>query len=129
VPDDFVHKELTDALMSMYTQLLGAALGERFPHDAGVSRHAAVAEARRCRHDLATGTPVGVNPDSVPVVLALQVGYDVALIELASVMGIDSDPGRFEQPQRERERLEAALGDLGISLEAKGGAEASSSLA
>lgn len=105
--------------MSMYTQLLGAALDERRPLEAGAGRPAALAEARRCRHDLETATPTGVKPDAVPIVLALHVGYDVALIELASVMGIDSDPGRFEQPQRERERLEAALGDLGITLDAK----------
>jgi hypothetical protein len=103
--------------MSMYTQLLGAALDERHPLEAGASRHAAVAQVRRCRHDLETGTPAGLDPAAVPVVLALHVGYDVALIELASMMGIHSDPRRFEQPLRERERLEAALGDLGISLD------------
>jgi len=49
--------------------------------------------------------------------LALQVGYDVALLELAAIVGIDSGPGRFEPAERERARLEAALGDLGIDLE------------
>ena len=60
--------------------------------------------------------PVDTTTDSVPVVLALQVGYDVALIELASVVGIESGPSWFDEPQRERERLETALSDLGIDL-------------
>jgi hypothetical protein len=103
--------------MSMYTQLLGAALGDRLPFVAEATRTAAVAEARRRRHDLESRKLAGMSSDSVPVVLALQVGYDVALIELSAMMGIDSGPGRFEPPERERKRLEAALGDLGIDLE------------
>jgi hypothetical protein len=103
--------------MSMYTQLLGAALGDRLPFVAETTRTAAVAEVRRCRHDLESRRLVGMTSDSVPVVLALQVGYDVALIELAAMMGIDSGPGRFEPPECERKRLESALGDLGVDLE------------
>jgi hypothetical protein len=107
--------------MSMYTQLLGAALGDRLPFVAEPTRTAAVDEVRRCRHDLGARMPEDMTSDSVPVVLALQVGYDAALIELAAMMGIDSGPGRFEPPQRERERLETALGDLGIDLELQAG--------
>jgi len=107
--------------MSMYTHLLGAALGDRLPFVAETTRSAAVAEARRCRHDLKARMPAGITSVPVPVLLALQVGYDVALIELATVMGIDSGPGRFEPPERERERLEVALGDLGIDLEPQDG--------
>ena len=103
--------------MSMYTQLLGAALGDRLPFVTEPSRTAAVAEVRRCRRDLEARVPAGTTSHSVPVVLALQVGYDTALIELAAVMGIDSGPGRFEPPATERERLEAALSELGIDLE------------
>jgi hypothetical protein len=102
--------------MSMYTQLLGAALGDRLPFVVETSRIVAVAEARRWRHDLESRRLAGMTADSVPVVLALQVGYDMALIELAAMMGIDSAPGRFEPPETERKRLEVALGDLGIDL-------------
>jgi hypothetical protein len=38
------------------------------------------------------------------------------LLDLARVMGIDSDPSRFEQPQLERDRLEQILCERGISL-------------
>jgi hypothetical protein len=107
--------------MSMYTQLLGAALGDRLPFESEPTRGAAVAEVRRCRHDLEAQMPGGPASDAVPSVLALQVGYDVALIELASVMGIESGPGHFEQPQRERKRLETALSDLGLDLDLRAG--------
>jgi hypothetical protein len=31
-------------------------------------------------------------------------------------MGVDTDPSRFDQPQRERDRLERAFNDLGLYL-------------
>src|ERR1700683_143880 len=100
--------------MSMYTQLLDAAYGERpHPREEG----SAVAEVVRCRFELEERVPAGIAPDAVPVVLALQVGYDVALLGLARLVGVETDPSRFEQPQRERQRLEQALRDLGIHLE------------
>ena len=67
--------------MSMYTQLLDAAYGERpHPREEG----SAVAEVLRCRFELEERVPPGIDPDAVPVVLALQVGYDVALLGLAA---------------------------------------------
>jgi len=101
----------------MYTQLLDAAFGQRPPTEVGPTEDDAVEEVRRCRRELDEGAPPDVDPDTVPVVLALQIGYDVALLELARRVGIDTGPSRFEQPQQERERLERALGALGIRLE------------
>jgi len=103
--------------MSMYTQLLEAAFGQRQPAGADATERNPLDEALRCRRELEEGVPKGVDPDTVPVVLALQIGYDVALLELARMVGIDTDPSRFEQPNQERERLERAVRDLGISLE------------
>ena len=100
--------------MSMYTQLLDAAYGER---PGPLEEGAAVAEVLRCRFQLEERVPPGLDPDAVPVVLALQVGYDVALLGLARLVGVETDPTRFEQPERERERLEQALRDRGIRLE------------
>jgi hypothetical protein len=102
--------------MSMYTQLLEAAVGQRQQARAD-DEGRAVAEVLRCRFELEEGAPPELDPDAVPVVLALQVGYDVALLELARLMGVETDPSRFEQPQRERERIEHALSDRGISLD------------
>ncbi len=102
--------------MSMYTQLLGAALEQRSSRDPAASRGDAVEEVRRCREELEAGV-LGDGVDTVPAVLALQIGYDVALIELAGVVGIESGPSWFEQPERERDRLRRELRDLGISFD------------
>ncbi len=100
----------------MYTQLLDAALEQRPPREPAPSRSRAVEEVRRCREELEHGV-TDHSIDTVPAVLALQIGYDVALLELAEVVGIESGPGRFEQPERERDRLRHALNDMGIDLE------------
>ena len=100
----------------MYTQLLDAALGQRPRREPEPSRSDAVQEVRRCRQKLKSGVPEH-NVDAVPAVLALEIGYDVALLELAEVVGIESQPNRFEQPERERDRLRRALNDIGIDLE------------
>jgi hypothetical protein len=102
--------------MSMYTQLLDAALEQRPPRDPSPSQNHAVEAVRRCREELEHGVP-DRSIDTVPTVLALQIGYDVALLELAEVVGIESGPSRFEQPERERDRLQHALNDMGIDLE------------
>jgi hypothetical protein len=109
--------------MSMYTQLLDAALGQQRPAIDGASEPGAVDEVLRCRRALEEGVPTDGDSDVVPIVLALQVAYDVALLDLARVVGIETDPSRFEQPQLERERLERALGALGIGVEAAVDAE------
>ncbi len=78
-----------------------------------------MAEVIRCRDELDEldeRVSPGDDPDAVPAVLALQIGYDVALIELAQVLGVDTDASRFDQPQRERDRLEQAFNQLGIDL-------------
>lgn len=100
----------------MYTQLLDAALEQRPPREPGPSRSHAVDEVRRRREVLELGVPER-NADTVPAILALQIGYDVALLELAEVVGIESGPSRFEQPERERDRLRQALHDKGINLD------------
>jgi hypothetical protein len=104
-------------VMSMYTQLLGAAYGQRHPGGARPSEDVAVAQVRWCRVELESGRPPGLDPDAVPVILALEIGYDVALLELAGVMGIETEPARFEQPRIERDRLERALRARGVAVE------------
>ena len=103
--------------MSMYTHLLGAACGQRWHRGSGRARGVALAEARRCRDELRTGMPPGLDPNSVPVILAREIGYDVALIELATQVGVETDPSRFEQPARERARLEQEFAARGIDLD------------
>ncbi|HEY1650413.1 MAG TPA: hypothetical protein VGG09_00895 [Acidimicrobiales bacterium] len=100
----------------MYTRLLDAALEQRPPPDDSPSRENALGEVRRRRAELELGLPGG-EVDTVSEALALQIGYDVALIDLAAVVGIDSGPVRFEQPERERDRLRTALRDVGVILD------------
>jgi hypothetical protein len=102
--------------MSMYTQLLDAAFAQRAHLGGHITRRVAVAEVIRCRDELDEGAPAATDADAVPVLLALEIGYDVALMELARIVGVDTDPSRFDQPQRERDRLEQAFSDLGIDL-------------
>jgi hypothetical protein len=100
--------------MSMYTQLLDAAL-HQVPVVGSGEERMALAEARRCRRQLERGAG-DVDPDTVSGALALQIGYDVALLRLAGLIGIESDPSRFDRPQYERARLEGALAERGISF-------------
>ncbi|HTU38756.1 MAG TPA: hypothetical protein VMF35_12230 [Acidimicrobiales bacterium] len=111
--------------MSMYTELLDAAYGQRRACPVA-SPDDAIEEVRRRRDELELG-PMGAGrvdmlgvaaADTVPLVLALELGYDVALLRLAAMLGIDSDPSSFELPTHERLRLEDAFRTRGISLEA-----------
>jgi hypothetical protein len=101
--------------MSMYTYLLDAAFEQRGPVLVRPSEDNALNTVRRCRGELARHTPAA-DPDAVPVVLAREISYDVALLELAEVLGVETDPSRFEQPRHERARLERLFSDLGIKL-------------
>ena len=102
--------------MSMYTQLLSAAMGQCPPEPAVATEDDAVDAVLRCRAELESAPPPA-DPDAVSVVLALEVAYDVALIRLARLVAMQSDPDRFEQPQLERARLEMVLRDRGLRLE------------
>ena len=102
----------------MYTQLLRAALRQkRWAAGEAGDEQIALDDVKRCRSELVEGVPSGMEPDAVPVVLARQVGYDVALLRLAELVGIDTDPSRFDQPGKERARLERSFADLGIPLD------------
>jgi hypothetical protein len=105
--------------MSMYTQLLEAAVGRRAREVTHAGERGALEEVLRCRAQLDEdeGIPTPTDPDAVPAVLAREIGYDVALLELAEVVGIETDASRFEQPLQERARLERALRDSGITLQ------------
>jgi len=100
--------------MSMYTQLLDAAVAQRGPLGLHPTRRSALDALRRSGGELDEGIPPATDPDAVPVVLAREIAYDVALLELSEVMGLETDLQRFEQPQRERARLEEALRDRGV---------------
>jgi hypothetical protein len=101
--------------MSMYTELLHAALEERGPVVPHPTMHSALHALRRRRGELDEGTSPVTDPDAVPVVLAREVAYDLALVDVAELMGIETALHRFGQPRQERARLEMALLDSGVA--------------
>ena len=106
--------------MSMYTQLLEAACREhQVPPDSDMSGtpNGALDEVLRRRHQLDEGLQANESAETVPAQLALQIGYDVALMMLARCIGIETEPSRFEQPEQERDRIEHELRDKGIVVE------------
>jgi hypothetical protein len=109
--------------MSMYTELLDAAFGQRAPVLVHPTETDALSAVRRCRCALDQDMPPRTDPDAVPVVLAREIGYDVALLELAGLLGIATDPSRFEQPRHERARLEEAFRERGVTLDPNSGAQ------
>jgi hypothetical protein len=101
--------------MSMYSQLLDAAVAQRGSVGVHPTRRSALDALRRSRGELEEGSPPATDPDAVPVAPAREIAHDVALLELSGVMGIETDLRRFEQPRRERARLEEALRDCWVT--------------
>jgi len=106
--------------MSMYTRLLQKALLE---HPGTMQERTAAKVVRRRRRELQDAVPPDLGSESVSFVLARELAYDVALVRLATAVGIATDPSNFEHPGSERTRLEQALLELGFSLENGDGAE------
>ena len=93
--------------MSMYSQLLAAALDTTTPPDDEPSTGAAWARLLRCR------SRVGV-PDAS---LVDHLAYDVALVELARLLGVECDASEFDRAEPARARLEGALSAQGVRLD------------
>jgi hypothetical protein len=96
----------------MYVEILSGALNA-WPDD--LVDDALVDHVLSCRsilpdRDLGAGT-------WSDVALVAEVSYDRALITLAASRGIDVAPTNFTHPRIERERLEAALADVGVDLD------------
>jgi hypothetical protein len=89
--------------MPMYTQLLEAAFALRPPPGAGPTDRSALDEVIRWRRELEKEVAPRLDGDSFPVALEWQISYDVALLELARAVDVETEPNRFEQPQPERE--------------------------
>jgi hypothetical protein len=104
-------------VMSMYAQLLGAALGRAPSIEEAVTMGEALAELLRCRRRLVTNDPTA-GPDWVPAAVADQLAYDVALIRVARRYGVECELRNFAQPGSERRRLELALTSRGLRLDA-----------
>jgi hypothetical protein len=103
--------------MSMYTQILDAALRERSPPDAGMTTGEALSVLFQCRHHLVSIAASERGVDWSATALANQVAYDIALIDLTRCVGVDCDPHSFDQPERHRTELRQKLISRGVRLD------------
>ncbi|MGP0031520.1 MAG: hypothetical protein ACLPVF_13560 [Acidimicrobiales bacterium] len=99
--------------MSMYTQLLGAALEVRGSADpwSAVGSPLPGAQRHQCQLPARPDPDAGVADTGA---LADQIAYDIALIELARSVGVACAPSEFDQPQKRRHELERELASRGI---------------
>ncbi len=105
------------AAQSMYALLLDAALARADGSGDELSTGGALAELLRCRGRL--GPSPTSKDDAAPgaaAAVADQVAYDVSLVRLSRLVGIECDVDRFDRPEIERRRLEAELVASGIDL-------------
>ena len=97
----------------MYSELLRKIVGERreaFRAATDLQLQILLQENRN-KMGAPSARPVdtrGGRPDAAAE-LALQLEYDLVLLELCRARGIASDPDRFGRPLLERRRLERAL--------------------
>jgi len=103
--------------MSMYTYILEAAIRDRSQPDAEMSTDEALAVFLECRLHLESSASSERSADWGSAALANQVGFDLALIDLADTVGLECDPSSFDQPQRGRIALERELISRGIPLD------------
>jgi hypothetical protein len=103
--------------MSMYTELLGAALDNLHPFEVDTPTSDLVAELWRRRRQFGAIDARHRGTGWAPVGVADQLRYDIALIGLARHLGVRCDPGDFDQPEPERFRLERDLIGRGIPLD------------
>jgi hypothetical protein len=106
---------------SMYAELLRAARIRHAGHAPadGRVRDPAVLAAQLARLRTVTGSrarvetahPVGLAGD-----IAGQLAYDLVLLDLCELEGLDVDMSGFYQPLHERQRLEAALRKVGVDV-------------
>ena len=104
----------------MYAQLLTMTLADEADLDGG-AHHAPldelVGELVAKRRVLARDPDLGRSAVSE---IARQLTYDAQLVRICRRLGIEADPGRFEQPADERDRLEGLLAAEGIELRRQG---------
>lgn len=91
--------------MSMYVQILDAALNERSQHAGARTTEEAISDLLACSDQLMTSHSLRSRAGWSSLALASQVAYDIALIELARSLGLACGPDSFDQPERRRQEL------------------------
>jgi hypothetical protein len=104
-------------VMSMYTQLLDAALKE-VPLAVERTIDEDMSSVRDCHARLASNEKDDRTAEWSFSALANQVAYDLALIELARRVGIDCAIKTFQQPENRRTELMQELNSHGVVFDA-----------
>jgi hypothetical protein len=102
--------------VSMYSQLLLAALEVEESSEGEPTARRTLVDLLRCRRQLEGGEWIHAGIERVPDTLTKQLAYDVTLIKLARILGIECDADEFDRPETGRTRLEAILSTPGVSL-------------
>ena|ERR1700733_15670398 len=102
--------------MSIYAQLLGTALGERGSSTVGPSAPEALAELLRSRSGLYERGGSHGGPHWATDAVANELSYDVALIRLAWLLGIECEIKDFDRPGDGRARIELSLTSRGVQI-------------
>jgi hypothetical protein len=102
----------------MYVQLLDASLGELASPSGDLTTPEALAELLERRSSLCANRASHAEPSwAAPDAVSAELSYDVALIRLARLLGIECEINDFERPGRGRARIELKLTSLGIAVD------------
>jgi hypothetical protein len=100
--------------MSLYQRFLGMALDETSDVDDGLTAGEAVAVLLLCRRQLQGRDDGSDGSSSIASSLGEELDYDIALLRLARLLGIQVEVQAFDRPQVERSHLEQAIEAHGI---------------
>lgn len=103
--------------VSMYSQLLASALDLDQPSEGEPTTSAALVHLLRCRGQLTGSLWPQRGKEGSYVNLIGHLAYDVALIRLARLLGLECGAEEFDLPEKARARLEGALSTRGIPLD------------
>jgi hypothetical protein len=96
----------------MYATFLELALNKTAPSDRTPTTGEALTKLHQCRSRLAASSGWHGTPEA----LADELNYDVALVSLAHLLGINVDVQAFARPLIERSRLEEAIVATGFEM-------------
>jgi hypothetical protein len=103
--------------MSIYVQLLDAALDDLGSSADGTATSEALAELIRRRSSLSASGSSHSGKDWATGAVAVELSYDVSLIRLSRLLGIECEAGDFEVPGHGRDRIELALASRGVQID------------
>jgi hypothetical protein len=102
--------------VALYPDLLRISLIGSPVSGSAPTKDEALAYLLRCKGHRRERGAVAPESGSSAAQLAAELSYDVALINLARACSVNCDVERFDQPHRERSRIEHELTAQGVCL-------------